>query len=114
VFNGSGYTSANVDDRVILKSALKNFTNSTFGADAGYCGKNVQEVAKENGNIVLAAVRKNMKFQVQVRLVLADLWGMKTLGTLFDQKVLNLRSVVETCFSVVKTRLNLCMYLKTV
>jgi len=79
-----------------------------------------------------------MKFQVQVRLVLADLWGMKTLGTLFDQKVLNLRSVVETCFSVVKTRLNLvstlarsefgyithyiliisefclCMYLKTV
>lgn len=85
------FTTANIDDRRILEKALKNFENSIFGADAGYCGKNMQKEAKENDNIVLAAVRKNMK----------------TIATEFDQKVLNLRSVVERCFSVMKTRLNL-------
>jgi transposase len=85
------FTSGNVDDRTVLANFLQKIKDSVVGADAGYCGKPAQEEAKKNNNVVLAAVRKNMK----------------TIGTMFDQQVLNLRSVVERCFSVMKTRMRL-------
>ena len=85
------FTSGNVDHTTILASFLEKIKDSVVGADAGYCGKPTQEKARENNNVVLTAVRKNMK----------------TIATMFDQEVLNLRSVVERIFSVMKTRLNL-------
>ena len=86
------FTSGNVDDRIPLKDFLKQIQNSIIGADAGYCSKDIQEKAiRENNNILLAATRKNMK----------------TLATKHQGKILNLRSIVESCFSIMKTRLNL-------
>jgi len=85
------FTSGNVDDRIFLKQFLDKIENKIIGADAGYVSKECQEKAKENNNILLTAIRSNMK----------------GLGVKWQQKVLNMRSTVERCFSVMKTRLNL-------
>ena len=85
------FTTSTVDDRVPLASFLDRIFGKIVGADGGYCGQNVIKKAKDTGNIVLAAIRKNMK-------AIAAKW---------QGDVLRLRSVVERCFSVMKTRLNL-------
>ncbi len=85
------FTTGNVDDRVILNEFLNRIKNKIVGADGGYVSKDCQDKAKENNNILLSAIRSNMK----------------GIGAMWQQKVLNMRSVVERCFSVMKTRLNL-------
>src|SRR6476661_7886745 len=85
------FTSGNVDDRIILKQFLSKIEDKIIGADAGYCSKECEKQPWENNNILLADVRKNMK----------------TLAAQWQGEVLNMRSVVERCFSVIKTRLNL-------
>lgn len=85
------FTSGNVDDRTVLKRFLTKIQDKIIGADAGYVSKECQEKAKENNNILLTAIRSNMK----------------GIGAMWQQKVLNMRSTVEQCFSVMKTRLNL-------
>jgi hypothetical protein len=85
------FTTSTVDDRIPLAGFLKRIFGKIIGADGGYCGQNVINKAKETGNIVLATVRKNMK----------------TISTKWQNEVLKLRSVVERCFSAMKTRLNL-------
>lgn len=85
------FTTASVDDRVILNKFLEKIKDKIFGADAGYVSKECQNKAHENNNILITAIRSNMK----------------GLGAMWQQKVLNMRSVVERCFSVMKTRLNL-------
>jgi hypothetical protein len=85
------FTTGNADDRVILNKFLEKIKNKFVIGDAGYVSKQCQEKARESGNILLTAIRKNMK----------------GLGTMWQQEVMNMRSVVERCFSVMKTRLGL-------
>ena len=110
------FTTGNVDDRVILNKFLERIKEKIIGADAlfiykigsersdgGYVSKECQEKAKKNDNILLSAIRSNMCILEQNALSEA----MKGIGAMWQQKILNMRSVVETCFSVMKTRLNL-------
>jgi hypothetical protein len=85
------FTTGNVDDRVILNKFLEKIKNKIIGADGGYVSQKCQEKAKETDNILLSAIRSNMK----------------GIGAMWQQQVLNMRSVVERCFSVMKTRLGL-------
>lgn len=85
------FTTSTIDDRKPLMTFLNKIKDKIVGCDGGYCGKEVINKARETGNIVLAAIRKNMK----------------TIATSWQEEVLNLRSVVERCFSIMKTRLNL-------
>jgi len=85
------FTTSTVDDRKPLMKFLERIMDRVIVADGGYCGVSLIAKAKENNNIVLAAVRKNMK----------------TIATMWQEKGMNMRSVVERCFSVMKTRLNL-------
>jgi Transposase DDE domain len=85
------FTTANVDDRVILDEFLEKIKNKIIGADGGYVSQKCQEKAKETDNILLNVIRSNMK----------------GVGAMWQQKVLKMRSIVERCFSVMKTRLGL-------
>jgi hypothetical protein len=85
------FTTGNVDDRIVLNQFLEKIKNKLVVGDAGYVSKECQQKARENNNILLTAIRSNMKG-------IAGAW---------QQQVMNMRSVVERCFSVMKTRLNL-------
>ncbi|NJN12185.1 MAG: IS982 family transposase [Richelia sp. RM1_1_1] len=85
------FTTGNVDDRVILNKFLEKIKEKIIGADGGYVSNKCQEKARENNNILLNAIRSNMK----------------GIGAMWQQEVLNMRSIVECCFSVMKSRLGL-------
>jgi transposase len=83
-------TPGNVDDR----KGLEMIWNYIFGliiADAGYVGKEFKEKAHALGKEMFTAVRANMK----------------KLMTKTQHAILRLRQVVETVFSVLKTRMGM-------
>lgn len=85
------FTTANVDDRVVLDAFLEKLHNSIVIGDAGYCSKPSTKKAKKNNNILLTCVRNNMK----------------KLSSFLDICLLNLRPRIETLFSILKERLGL-------
>jgi len=85
------FTTAKVDDRVILDVFLEKLYNSVIIGDAGYCSKTSSRKARKNNNILLTCVRNNMK----------------KLSTFLDICLLNLRPRIETLFSILKERLGL-------
>lgn len=85
------FTTANVDDRVVLNRLLDKIKNSFVVADAGYCSKPLEEKASRNNNILITCLRKNMK----------------KMATFLDICLLNLRPRIETLFSILKERLGL-------
>jgi transposase len=83
-------TSGNTDDR----QGLRNIWNNVFGmilADAGYVGKKVFQEAWEKGIHLFTCVRANMKKMMSKA----------------DQELFRKRNLVETVFSVLKSRMNL-------
>lgn len=83
-------TTGSVDDR----KGLEMMWNYVFGlivADAGYLGKELQAKANSLGKELLTGVRSNMK----------------KLMTKTQHQLLKMRQVVETVFSVLKTRMGL-------
>jgi len=85
------FTTANVGDRAILDKVLDKIKDSIVVADAGYCSKSLDHKANKNHNILITALRKNMK----------------KMASYLDICLLNLRSRVEVIFSILKERLNL-------
>lgn len=85
------FTTANIDDRVILKHFLESISNSIILADAGYISKELENLATEKNNILLTCKRKSMK----------------KLASYFDIWFLNLRPRIEFIFSFLKERLGL-------
>jgi hypothetical protein len=85
------FSTSTTDDRVFLKKILTIIQFSIIVGDAGYLSKELESLAKENNNIILTAKRSNMK----------------TIGAKWQQELMNMRSTVETVFSVMKTRMNL-------
>jgi hypothetical protein len=85
------FTTATVDERLPLQEFMESMTESVFVADAGYVSSSLEIQANKNRNILLTAKRKNMK----------------TLATIWNNKVMNMRSRIETVFDVLKERYNL-------
>ena len=85
------FSTSTTDDRVFLRQVLKIVEFSIIVGDAGYLSQELEKLAKENNNILLTAKRSNMK----------------TIGAMWQQELMNMRSTVETVFSVMKTRMNL-------
>ena len=85
------FTTGNVGDRVVLDRFLEKLENSLVIADAGYCSKKLEKKAHKNNNILITCMRKNMK----------------KLASFLDICLLNVRSRVETLFSLLKERLGL-------
>ena len=87
------FTTGSADDREVLDSFLNKikFTNSILVADAGYVSKEYEVKAYKTGTYLLTVTRKNMK----------------TLITAYNNSCLNLRSKVETVFSILKDRFRL-------
>lgn len=88
---GIRFTTANVDDRVVLDAFLDKLHHSIVLADAGYVSKKLTEKARKHQNILLTCVRKNMK----------------KCATFLDICLLNLRPRIEVLFSILKERLGL-------
>jgi hypothetical protein len=85
------FSTSTTDDRAFLRKILTIIQFSIIVGDAGYLSKELESLAKENNNILLTAKRSNMKI----------------VGAMWQQKLMNMRSTVETVFSVMKTRMNL-------
>jgi hypothetical protein len=85
------FTTATTGEREVLDQFLNNLKNCIVVGDAGYVSKDLNQKASQNNNILLTAVRKNMK----------------TLATIFQGKCLNMRSRIESVFDVLKERFNL-------
>lgn len=85
------FTTATVGERQVLDEFLGRIKECIVVADAGYLSKELEQKAQENNNILLAAVRKNMK----------------TLATIWNNKCMNMRSRIESVFSELKERFNL-------
>jgi Transposase DDE domain len=85
------FTTATVDERLPLQEFMESMTESVFVGDAGYVSSELEIQANKNRNILLTAKRKNMK----------------TLATIWNNKVMNMRSRIETVFDVLKERYNL-------
>lgn len=85
------FTTGNVDDRAPLDEFLDKLHNSLIVADAGYVSETLEKKASKNNNILLTVTRSNMK---------------KT-TTYLHNCLLNLRSRVETVFSILKEKLGL-------
>lgn len=86
-------TTANVDDRVVLERIISNtqYSNSMIVADAGYVGKGYQKQAVKNNSFVITPCRSNMR----------------VLSTLWENELMNMRSIIESVFSSLKTHYNL-------
>ena len=85
------FTTSTVDDRVILKTILEKFYDKTFVADAGYLGKKYQDLGIKNSNFTLTPCRFNMKM----------------LSTIWQNNMMNMRSIIESVFSSLKTHYGL-------
>jgi hypothetical protein len=85
------FTTATTGEREVLDEFLGKIKNCIVVADAGYVSKDLNQVSAENGNILLTAVRKNMK----------------TLATVFQNKCMNMRSRIESVFGELKERFGL-------
>lgn len=85
------FTTGSVDDRVVLDKVLEKLKDSIVIADAGYVSKTLEEKALKNRNILITVVRNNMK----------------KMTTPIHNYLLNLRSRVETVFSILKEKLGL-------
>jgi Transposase DDE domain len=85
------FSTSTTDDRVFLRQVLKIVEFSIIVGDAGYLSQELEQLARENNNVLLTAKRSNMK----------------TIGAMWQQELMNMRSTVETVFSVMKTRMNL-------
>lgn len=88
---GIQFTTASVDDRVVLDTFLTKLHHSLVLADAGYVSKTLEKKARENNNLLLTCVRKNMK----------------KCASFLDICLLNLRPRIEVLFSLLKERLGL-------
>jgi Transposase DDE domain len=80
------FTTSTVDDREFLKQELTKKRNKLFIADAGYLGKKYQEIGIKKNNFIITPCRSNMK-------ILSSLW---------QNNMMNMRSIVETVFSITK------------
>jgi hypothetical protein len=85
------FTTGKVDDREVLDDFLSKLSNTTLVADAGYVSKEWQRKAWSMGTYFLTATRKNMK----------------VLATVYQQRLMNLRSTIETVFSSLKDKYQL-------
>lgn len=87
------FTTASVDDRIVLDDFMQKikFSNSTLVADAGYLSKYYERKFWDLGTYFVTATRSNMK----------------TLASLYQQRLMNMRSKVETVFSILKDRFGL-------
>ena len=85
------FTTSSVDDRVVLNTIIKKFSDKTFVADAGYLGKKYQEIGIKNNNFTLTPCRHNMK----------------VLSTVWQNNMMNMRSIIESVFSSLKTHYGL-------
>lgn len=85
------FTTANIDDRVVLDRLLDRINHSLVIADAGYCSKRLERKAAKNDNILITCLRSNMK----------------KVASFLDICLLNLRPRIETLFSILKERLGL-------
>lgn len=88
---GIKFTTANVDDRVVLDAFLEKLHNSIVLADAGYISEKLEQKARQNNNLLITCVKKNMK----------------KLASFLDICLLNLRPRIEVLFSILKERLGL-------
>jgi Transposase DDE domain len=86
-------TTASLDDREVLNEFIEKIkdTNSILVADAGYLSKAYETKFWNTGAYFVTATRSNMK----------------TLASLYQQKLMNMRSKVETVFSILKDRFRL-------
>lgn len=84
-------TTATVGEREVLSSFMDELHDSIIVGDAGYISSELETKANQNNNILLTAKRKNMK-------TVAETW---------QNKVMNMRSRIETVFDVLKERYNL-------
>ena len=105
------FTAAKEDDRVVLDEFFQRMANenkhkkkdqenqleyhSTVVGDAGYVSKEYTKKANNMRIYFVTATRKNMK----------------VLATVYHRKLLNLRSKVETVFSVLKERYHIVISL---
>lgn len=84
-------TDSRTDDRYVPDGLFKNIFGKLFG-DKGFLGQNFFLRMKNKMIHIITAIRKNMKPQIM---------------TLDDSENLKKRGMIETAFSVLKTRLNL-------
>lgn len=85
------FTTATTGERQVLSEFMSKVSNCIIVADAGYVSKDLNKQADINNNILLAAVRNNMK----------------TLSTIWQNKCMDMRSRIETVFGVLKERCGL-------
>lgn len=84
-------TTATTSERQILDEFMNQIHDSVIVCDGGYLSKILDLKANTRNNLLLTAKRKNMK-------ILATLW---------QNKVMNMRSRIERVFDVLKERYNL-------
>ena len=84
-------TTATVDDRIILAKAVSKTSNSIFIADAGYLNQQYQKIAIKRSNFIITPCRFNMKM----------------LSTFWQNELMNMRSIIESVFSSLKTHYQL-------
>ncbi len=87
------FTTGSVDDRIVLNEFMEKirFTNSTLVADAGYVSKQYESKFWNSGTYFLTATKANMK----------------VLASIYQQKLMNMRSKIETVFSILKDKYQL-------
>jgi hypothetical protein len=85
------FTTATTGEREVLSGFMNKVKDCIIVADAGYVSKDLNKQANENNNILLTAVRNNMK----------------TLSTIWQNKCMDMRSRIETVFGVLKERCGL-------
>jgi hypothetical protein len=88
-------TTATTGEREVLSSFLDELHDSIIVGDAGYVSNELDFKAHKNNNRLLTAKRKNMK----------------TIAGEWQNKVMNMRSRIETVFDVLKERYNLVISL---
>lgn len=88
-----GFTTGSCDDRVVLDSVKERMkdSDSVLVADGGYVGKKDATEFYRNRILFVTAQRKNMH----------------VLTTVYTNKLLNMRSKIETVFSILKTKYNM-------
>jgi hypothetical protein len=84
-------TTATTGEREVLNSFLDELYDSIIVGGAGYLSGELELKANQSNNILLTAKRKNMK----------------TMAGDWQNKVMNMRSRIETVFDVLKERYNL-------
>jgi Transposase DDE domain len=84
-------TTSPVDDRKVLNTAIAKIKNTVFVADGGYISKKYQSKAYQNNNFIITTCKSNMKI----------------LSTLYQNKLMNMRSRIESVFSTLKNHYQL-------